>query len=525
MDVSKISLKNFTSYREQVIEFPAAGIVAVTGENGAGKSTLFEAVSFVLWGKTLRDYSPWSEKQGYAHVEFADGLRVIRQYNNGRTTLAWGYEGKEEVEYETTTKAQEALERVVGPWEVWQRSSVFSSADPSPFTTATDGERKRLLESVLGIDRFDLALSQCRLDIRKLENTKAALVSEAASAQKTLDALAAQLIQVSSAVPPKDAKGSSERIGPVQVQIAELGKALKKARAKQYEQQSALATAKAHQAASERRRKLLSGEQCPTCEQPIPKKLRDDLNADVIVGCSQALVTAGDAEATLDTIADIEDELGALQQDERGLLADIARSKVVLPQVASLQAAMDAAEEERENKLHEAKLLDKELATLLMVEKVLGLRGVRAHILGSALSSIEEVANSYLAAMGRVRVSLSQYTEKKTGGLSESLAVKLRGERMADSYKGASGGERRRVDVALLLALGAFSAASSGRAQGTLFVDEVFDSLDKKGAAAVAALVKQLSADRCVVVISHNEDVIASLDADRNLIVRDGCIE
>jgi len=65
-------------------------------------------------------------------------------------------------------------------------------------------------------------------------------------------------------------------------------------------------------------------------------------------------------------------------------------------------------------------------------------------------------------------------------------------------YKATSQGERRRQDIALLLAFAG---------QGTLFFDEVFDSVDKEGIDAVAQVISELAAERCVVVITHNEDL------------------
>jgi DNA repair exonuclease SbcCD ATPase subunit len=79
------------------------------------------------------------------------------------------------------------------------------------------------------------------------------------------------------------------------------------------------------------------------------------------------------------------------------------------------------------------------------------------------------------------------------------------------SYKGASAGQRRRIDVALLFALSELAVASRGAMPGTLFVDEVFDVLDDEGVESVGAAMQEVAQDRCVLVVTHNPDLVRAL--------------
>jgi DNA repair exonuclease SbcCD ATPase subunit len=103
-----------------------------------------------------------------------------------------------------------------------------------------------------------------------------------------------------------------------------------------------------------------------------------------------------------------------------------------------------------------------------------------------------------------VRVRLEPYTERAGGGVKDAIALLVDGAGDGHGYRACSAGERRRLDVALLLALAEIARATSGDEPGTLWLDEVFDALDDDGADAVCAAVRELCRDRCVVVITHS---------------------
>ena len=94
------------------------------------------------------------------------------------------------------------------------------------------------------------------------------------------------------------------------------------------------------------------------------------------------------------------------------------------------------------------------------------------------------------------------------------------------AYGSLSGGERRRADFAILLALsGVAEAARGGDARGVLFLDEVGDSLDPTGIAGLAEVLEDLARDRCVVAITHRAELAARLPAVLRLRVDGGRAE
>lgn len=533
MHVEEVKLVNFLGHAETTALFPAAGVVAVVGKNGHGKSSLVEAVSYALWGKTLRGSDPWaSSAYGSVYARVRVGLvrlHVTRTVKKSKEALSWHVDGQEPTKYETATKAQDALELFIGAHAVWRRASVFSSADADSFSSATDAERKRMLESVLGVDQFDPALKACRADLAQAEaaSVKAerdhAVALERLSAARTRKADATKTLAASGG--EDAAVGHGPKVRDLRALLQQTDSDLTGMRAKLREGDRAgaehAATARQLQQMLER----LRGARCPTCEQPITEDYRARLARDQQAASARAASAAQAAKAALAEVeaglAEVEAERTALaarvaEAESRARVAEATRQQRVAATKALEEAQAVIAEYEQKAAAAHAALTaaEAECAELRACERALGLKGPRAQIVAKALGGLEAVANAWLdriAAPG-LRVRLSPFTETKTAGVNDRIAFEVEGAGGGHGYRAASGGERRRLDVALLLALGEFVASANGRDVGTLFADEVFDALDEEGRAAVSAALHTLAHEgRSVVVVTHLPAFVAEL--------------
>jgi DNA repair exonuclease SbcCD ATPase subunit len=552
MQIQKIVLKNFMKHRESEVTLPEKGIILVTGPNGSGKSSLVEAVSVALWGKTLRGTTPWTPEDGEVKV-FTDTMAAIRGKLGAKINLLWydtRSENAKEINFASTTKAQEALELEIGSHWVWQRTHVLSANDIACFTQSTDSERKRLLEAFIGIEKFDAALEECRGDLRntevsihKAENGLVMGTARKESAQKLLalsedvlksfektfeiedlSELNARLIRLTQAERVNVeliAKLRAERKGiDENVALAEL------------ELKSTMKCFDVH----------LNSAYCPTCDQKIPPQ--SQAKAQAMVEEKRIELQKAKAETAASVIENEEHrhELESDSKDIKEALQEIreriSKAKSLTEEKVRYDSQRAGALERKEKAAVDEKAaieFEKKWADILqavtvdfkelgVAEKVLGTKGVRAHVLGATLNAISEMSNTWLQRIAGegLRLRLSPYQEKKSGGVTDSISLEIEGAGGGYGYKAASAGERRRIDVALLFALSEIASAAHGTSAGTLFVDECFDGLDSAGVPRVVEAVRELSNRRAVVVISHDEDLKDLLDPALHLKIDDG---
>lgn len=536
----KIKLTAFMSHDATEIELPAKGLVLVSGPNGAGKSALVEGVSMGVWGKGLRGrWSPWRPGvKGSVHLTH-DGLVVDRRWSGREKSVAWSLVGRAEEKYDTNSKAQDALESIVGSHEAWRRTSVFSSSDAAHFTMATDTERKELLEALLGLGWFDRALDGAKSDLRTARAERAGATREI----ELLTEKVRSLEQSAAELPP--APKDVPNVGDLKLKLARYREMARDVQT-EAEMVGGRIT-KLHRTAAagdgaftllKTRLDHVEVDECAWCHQKIDTTLRATLEVEVKAEAARLAALRREAEQEA---APLHEEIDELAEQRERLNELIAQTNEKL-RTYGADATRIAAEAVRRGRVEgelirdrgrleatlvKAVALDVDVAELEAVEQVLGIRGVRAHLLGQTLGGIEALANAWLTRLqSQIQVELRSYTEKKTGGVVDAISLNLEGAGGEHGYLGASAGERRRVDVAILLALSELASAATGtsRLAATLpiFMDECFDSLDAAGVEAVTEVLRTLAEDRCVVLITHNDALAKAVRFDLCLRVDSG---
>jgi len=528
MHIKSLDLQGFMGHSSTSLVFPERGVVAVTGPNGAGKSALIEGVAFGLHGRTLRENDPWTGK-GLVHVG-TTGVHVTRARKGRGVVLSFDV-GAESRAGLTATKGQELLDPHLMPWDVWRRACAFSSSDVAHFSLASDGNQKRLIESLLGLEAFDPALKACRADLadirRKLERAE----HRHEKAKLSLEAARQRLADTEKhggEAPPQ------ERIAEAQRKTDALGeqwctqrKLVNEALERRRDVDRRAGEARSHLRHLKAQLDKLDAQDCPVCGQAIPEVLVEKLRADIE---DVEMPDTGEIETELEALKveleRLDREYNAAQDEWEELREQRSRADSV--KGAAKEAGLAIASAQKEITEASAQIARHELdvAELMVTEKVLGLRGVRPMILGHALDGLDTIADTWLARIAGegLRIKLRAWTETKTAGISDKFSLVVEGAG-GGSYKGASAGQRRRIDTALLFALSEMAAASRGTTPGTLFVDEVFDVLDDEGVEAVSEAMREVAEDRCVVVVTHRPSLVQALQPVRQWHVINGKVD
>lgn len=547
MRITKIELSGVAAHIDTVLALPETGVVLVTGDNGSGKSTLIETVPLTMWGKTLRGANLWRDQRltGSSSIEYNDILYTRCGPTGPRCKLSWTTADGTPTKYDTTKDAQIALARELGTMDQWRRSCVLSSSDASNFTSVPDAERKRLIESIVGADRLEAGYKEAREDLRTLERRLDAVKSNMRVSQVRAEAALKRIEDLASSsavIEPVKAPDSAARQGlddaarQVQGEIDSYNGNINDAKSASY-------TAKASLAVATKAVERLGVGDCPTCQQPIP----DDMKAS-----AQESVTSAEYELTKAEL-DVERMLAGLSLELEGLSLERKALQNRIRELDSneMHYAMYKRNKQNQGDLEsrsaeagkDLALVNMELATLKAeltsvsqaffvqkaATKTLSTKGVRAPLVGRVLSAIEASANSWLAKIchGDLRLSLKPTSLKADGkSLKDSVALSISTKTSEfRGYANASGGERRRIDIAIMFALAEVAESASGRTNSTLFCDEIFDALDAHGIDAVCAALRELALTRCVVVISHNATDKLKDVAVRHVHVKDGMLQ
>jgi exonuclease SbcC len=139
-----------------------------------------------------------------------------------------------------------------------------------------------------------------------------------------------------------------------------------------------------------------------------------------------------------------------------------------------------------------------------------GKNGIQALIIENVLPEIEEEANNILAKLTNngTRISIESLRDLKSGGMKETLDIKISDELGIRDYELYSGGESFRIDFALRIALSKLLTRRAGTKLRTLVMDEGFGTQDEEGIDNLVQAIQSISDDfDKILVITHLESL------------------
>lgn len=129
---------------------------------------------------------------------------------------------------------------------------------------------------------------------------------------------------------------------------------------------------------------------------------------------------------------------------------------------------------------------------------------LRAAAIEEVLSYLNKRVEEYLGVFSSGVMGMELY--QVPFGKKSKIKVNLRTP--GGTYEMSSGGERRRIDLAVYLALSDLLYASSGVSCNILVADEIMDGLSPEGVKKFSEVLEKKARDgMCVFVVSHNPSV------------------
>jgi len=307
MDFISVELKKFLSHLHTKIDLRGEGLTLIEGDNGVGKTSMLDAVSWCLFGKTIRKIKDdnvvnrkykadtevittlkkgsyvYTIKRYRKHHEFGNRLMYMKKGTITRDIRT--------IEEGTVDLTQAKLLRDLDiDFDLFRCTVLFGQEDQFNFVSETNAEQKKILSKIM------------RVDFKKyLDNTKAAN-KEAETRLTEIDKKLAVLRshegdpdeQWAEAMSEWDQK-HTERLGDIRKEIADLKSELAKVEARvqdhdvaglkdlqvrvkeklaeldeiDYDVGGAKALVTQLETEIARHSKLQKAGRCPTCEAPV----------------------------------------------------------------------------------------------------------------------------------------------------------------------------------------------------------------------------------------------------------------
>ena len=173
----------------------------------------------------------------------------------------------------------------------------------------------------------------------------------------------------------------------------------------------------------------------------------------------------------------------------------------------------------------QVKELNKEIEILVKVVDLYSRKGVQSTVLDMVVPFLNKSANHYLGKLsgGTLEVNFTTQIKTKGGDLRDKFDVEVINERGGGSYGLSSQGEKRRIDVAVTLALQDLVMTNANLETNIIFFDEVFEGLDDKGVEGVIEILREKSEIfESVFVITHNNSLKPLFDNTITVEKREG---
>lgn len=178
--------------------------------------------------------------------------------------------------------------------------------------------------------------------------------------------------------------------------------------------------------------------------------------------------------------------------------------------IKDTKAAIEKLRNESEEHSKTVSRYDSVLASLKFWETAFGNSGIKSFILDSVTPFLTERANFYLSKLAgsRISVEFETQTQLKTGEMREKFAINVRNLDGGGAYALNSGGEKKRVDLAIYFALQDLVASRANKKFNVVFCDEAFDALDASGMESVISLLKEIALEKSsVFVVTHSDEL------------------
>jgi len=571
LEIQNVSWRNFMSYGEETssLDLSELGQVLITGEiedetqdglkksNGSGKSTIPNVILWALFGRTMHSANPGDAVIN--HFIGKDCWVKITLKNGDSITRTRGLKGHNELLYtkngeENTLSTNKNLQQLLNKdlqldWELFTSSAFFTQYSKSWLEMA-DNNRKKALERILRVDRFTFYATAAKSSAEKVD-AKLSKINIKIESAKARIAKATTQIERNTQLRDNFEGSKTDRIRSIQasvdvnqqkadvIKIPDLDKITQiwevytrindKIEAMKNDQNDILRKTKLvestindlkSKAASWKNKK---GKQCLSCMQDIDEShIQQHIEPLITQQATEEATLNGlmaEKSKLMQNISATESKLAerkpkvtlreakSIIDEKNQLLKLINRDLEHITKIENEQNPYTSSLDDLENSIVEDQTIitdstqEKEQQELLYrhytyLSKAYSERNkIKSYVFKEHIPFINQRLNHYLDMLNLdIKVNLTENL-----GLDSNMW----------GYDFQSGGERKRTDVAFMLAAFDFHEAMYGRQCNVLVLDEVDGRMDDDGIDGLINIIKQELSRKAetILIISHRNQM------------------
>lgn len=542
LEFQKIHVHNFLSIEDTEFEFKP-GIHIILGRNpeseysssnGSGKSSLIESIPFALFKNTTRELNDIPRKGSTDGTYVSLDLRVnnsnvnITRYINCSKTkndISFTVDG-EPLHTKGIRRLEKDVQSTIGiSYDLFVSSIMILQGFPIDFCSLTPTLRKSIIESMLGLvvwedinakfssskERHQISLTTNKEKYIAEKENMVALNSKIEGLKSMSDQyltdLKAQVKELKNKL-----RVIIQKEGILDEKLKDLTTKSLDTLNKEVMSLSSESTTLNNEIS--RISQALLQSNCPTCGQSFPKERFDDFKRkkekyiERLNSINVQLQEARDLVAKVTSVINKKTELGYAKNPinmQIKQLLEAYQNASNKPDIEELTKELEKVTEEVNNQY---KIVSEEEKSVNGASTILSTLLPSSPFRTSLITRYLSVLNSILREVCS-QMFEDIYLELLVPDNEKGVDIKVtnsRGNKI--NYKTLSGGERRRLSIAAVLAIQRFLIEVSAIDTNLVAYDEIFDGLDHTGLErCISTISSTFDTNKCVYLISHNDDI------------------
>ena len=513
MKIKNIKIKNFYSFVDVSLDLTKhEGLTLIKGynkdakgSNGAGKSALVEAVYFGLTGKTIRK----STEDALLHNQAKKGCSVELELDGGivikrskkPTKLELFIDGEPQIQASVVHTQQRIDELLNTNYKVLMCSMFFGQSNDLNFLDCSADDKRVIIRNFLNLE--DIFSMRDRIKSKKSDYYQH--MKQQDSLIKEHNSMIAELskkVEKLQRAKENFSKYDESLLNLSLVNILD-----------QEEKEASRMWQEAH----------LSRDYDKSIQkiEVLEKELSTPPKSMPCEWCGDTIETKPDKEVISEKLKALQkerDELGSTRDDIRTQKKDVPISSREFSKVLAFKElcrdetnyeSLISTFKKKIKQCFEVKAENKTMYDVMRFwEKAFSEQGIIKYIIRNILEYFNDRCNYYLSYL----TGNKYFVE-----FDEELSEKIETDGRIVQYISMSGGEKRKINLSIVLALKDLLMLTDKDQSDLLFFDEVAENLDEEGVLGLYQLLQEIKKDKTIFVITHNKYLKTLLDSAKRI--------